>query len=117
EFAAAGPGYLALAGTDRYGYGAAQPRQVGPVVRPMARFLQPENVLRLDQPREAKGLVIGPALVWVRHEGEAGTGAFARGADTFGVFFRRLRSHLQLAAGKTLLAKVCHFPSDRGEII
>ena len=81
----------------------------------MARLLEPPDVERLDEPREADRVVGRPATVRVHCQNEVGAGGLARGFHTPGVLLGREAANLELAPGHAGPAVGFHLASDVGE--
>ena len=108
-------GDLALARGDRDAGRLPHGRHHGGVVVPVARFLEPANVERLDQVREADGVVHVPAAVRVHHQHEVLPGRLARNFHALEVLFRGQAADLELAARHAGGAVLLHFLPVVGE--
>ena len=81
----------------------------------MAWLLEPPDVERLDEPREAYRVVGRPAAIGVDGQDEAGARGLAGGFDSPGVLLGGEPADLELAAGHAGAAVRFHLTADVGE--
>jgi hypothetical protein len=104
---------LALSGADPGTAREADVAHRSPVVRPSARFLEPEKVAVLDQAREANRLLRGPALVRVGGQDEVVARCVSGETGALRVLLRFEPADLELERGQTELLQLRDL---RGEI-
>src|SRR6516225_11076705 len=91
-------GDFALAGIDRYSRSGSHAGHLCRVIVPMAWFLEPAYVERLDEAGEMNGLVGRPSAIGINRQNEVGTCRLARGLHALGIRAGRQTSDLELAA-------------------
>ena len=108
-------GDLRLAGGDRDARRLTDAGHQRRVVVPVAGLLEPADVERLDQAREADRVLRRPAAVGVDRQDEIGARRPARRVDSLGVLLGREPADLELAAGHAGPAVRLHLPADVSE--
>src|SRR5205085_12659560 len=105
---------LALTRRDRNARRAPHARHQRDVVVPVTRLLEPADVERLDEMREADRVLYAPAAIGIDGEDEVGARGAAGRLDTPRVLLGREPADLELASGHAGAAIVLHLAADVG---